>query len=106
MKPRTGKRASENGERGYAVLIVLFMVATLLLFSAVATPSILLQGKREKEQDLIWRGNQYVRAVRLFYQKNGRYAQNLDELRKGNATEEISIPFNEIQEVHLKHKDG
>jgi len=86
MKPRAGTRARENREWGYAVLLVLFLVATLLLFSAVATPSILLQGRREKEQDLIWRGNQYVRAVRLFYQKNGRYPQNVDELRKGNAT--------------------
>jgi len=86
VKPRTGMRASEKRERGYAVLIVLFMVATLLLFSAMATPSILLQGRREKEQDLIWRGNQYVRAVRLFYQKNGRYPQNVEELTKPSAT--------------------
>jgi hypothetical protein len=86
MKPRIGMRARGNRERGYAVLIVLFLVATLLLFSTVATPSILLQGRREKEQDLIWRGNQYMRAVRLFYQKNGRYPQSMEELIKPNAT--------------------
>jgi hypothetical protein len=49
----------------------------------VAAPSILNTGRREKEQELIWRGNQYVRGIRLYYQKNGRYPQNREELVKG-----------------------
>ena len=28
------------------------------------------------------------------------------QVRKGQATEEVTIPFTEIQEVRLKHKDS
>ena len=58
------------------------MVASLILLAAIATPRILTQGRREKEQEAIWRGNQYMRAIRLYYRKNGRYPQTLDDLKK------------------------
>lgn len=61
------------------------MVATMLLLAATATPNILTQGRRLREQETIWRGNQYVRAIRLYYQKNRQYPSNLDDLTKGNA---------------------
>jgi len=32
---------------------------------------------------MIWRGNQWVRAVRLYYHKKGAYPQNVDDLEKG-----------------------
>ena len=60
-------------------------MATLLLLVAMATPSVLTQGRREREQELIWRGNQYVRAIRLYYQKTGRYPQTQEDLIKPNA---------------------
>jgi hypothetical protein len=77
------KRRAE--ESGYALLMAMFLVATIILMAAVATPNILTQGKREKEQELVWRGNQYVRAFRLYFRKNGRYPQRLEDLTKGDA---------------------
>lgn len=74
-----------KAEGGYAVLLAIFMVATMLLLAAVATPNILTQGRRLREQEAIWRGNQYVRAIRLYYQKNGKYPSSLDDLAKPNA---------------------
>jgi hypothetical protein len=87
---RTQKRLraghpKSGGESGYALLLVIFMVATLFLFAAAANPNVVTQGRRLKEEEMIWRGNQYVRAVRLFYAKNGRYPQSLEELTKPNA---------------------
>ncbi|MGH9714786.1 MAG: hypothetical protein ACRD5M_15945 [Candidatus Acidiferrales bacterium] len=32
---------------------------------------------------MIWRGNQYKRAIRLYFRKTGHYPQNLDDLEKG-----------------------
>jgi hypothetical protein len=55
----------------------------MLLLAFAAAPSILNQGRREREQQLIWRGNQYVRGVRLYFQKNGRFPQTMEELTKG-----------------------
>ena len=74
-----------EGEGGYAVLLAIFLVATMLLLAAAATPNVLTQGRRLREQEAIWRGNQYVRAIRLYYQKNGKYPTSLEDLGKPNA---------------------
>jgi hypothetical protein len=70
-------------EAVYALLLAIFLSASLFLLAFAAAPSILNQGRREREQQLIWRGNQYVRGIRLFFQKNGRFPQNKEELLKG-----------------------
>jgi hypothetical protein len=79
---RKPRQTNRNGEGGYALLMVLFLVATLLIFATVATLKTHTEGQREKEEELAWRGNQYVRAVRLFYKKNGRFPQSIDDLTK------------------------
>ena len=71
-------------QRGYALLMAIFLVATMILLATVVTPSVLTEGRREREQEAIWRGNQYVRAIQLYYRKNGRYPQTVDDLIKGN----------------------
>jgi hypothetical protein len=74
------RRASR--ERGYALLMVMFIAA--IMFASVMTiaPNILTQGKREKEAEMIWRGKQYVRGVKLYYRKLGRFPTSLDDLTK------------------------
>jgi hypothetical protein len=74
-----------RGDGGYAVLFAIFMVATMLLLAATATPNILIQGRRLREQEAIWRGNQYVRAIRLYYQKNRKYPSSLDDLTSASV---------------------
>jgi hypothetical protein len=81
----TSKRTYRRGESGYALLFVIFLVASIMLLAAAASPNVLTEGRRQKEQEMVWRGNQYVRAVSLFYRKNGRYPQSLEELAKPNA---------------------
>jgi hypothetical protein len=39
-------------------------------------------GKREQEKEMIWRGKQYVRGVKLYYRKMGRFPTSLDDLTK------------------------
>jgi len=74
-----------KAEAGYAVLLAIFLVATMLLLASAATPNILTQGRRLREQEAIWRGNQYVRAIRLYFQKSGKYPASLEDLTKANA---------------------
>jgi hypothetical protein len=57
----------------------------MFVMASVAAPSILNNARRQREQELIWRGNQYVRGIRLYFQKNGRLPQNKEELLKGTA---------------------
>jgi hypothetical protein len=82
---KSSRSAPGTREGGYAVLLAIFMVATMLLLAAAATPNIITQGRRLREQEAIWRGNQYVRAIRLYYQKNGMYPSSLEDLTKANA---------------------
>jgi hypothetical protein len=82
MKARRQRTVPNRSERGYALLMVIFL-GTLLLLSAMAiAPNILTEGKREKEKEMIWRGKQYARGVKLYYRKMGRFPTTLDDLTK------------------------
>ena len=75
----------ENRRRkqaGYTLLMAVFMVATMLILAAATAPNILTQGRREKEEDMIWRGQQYARAIGLYYRKFGKYPTKVDDLVK------------------------
>jgi hypothetical protein len=69
-------------EEGYALMMVIFFTALLLIATTVAAPRILQEGKREKEKEMIWRGRQYVRGVKLYYRKMGRFPTSIDDLTK------------------------
>jgi type II secretory pathway pseudopilin PulG len=69
-----------NKAQGYALLMVCFLVALMVIATAAAVPSILTEGRRVKEAEMIWRGEQYARAVRLYYRKYGRFPQSIEEL--------------------------
>jgi type II secretory pathway pseudopilin PulG len=77
--PRSFLKAQRR-EAGYALLMVVFLSAVLLIAAVAAAPNLLTQGTREREEELIWRGGQYARAVRLYYRKHGRFPQSLDDL--------------------------
>ena len=85
-RPRTlicrGTRKS-GGDSGFAYLMALFLVFTIIIASQVAVQNLLTMGRRDKETDMIWRGNQYARAIRLYYRKTGHYPQTIDDLEKG-----------------------
>src|SRR5580698_5493145 len=80
MTAGVSNRIPKRGERGYALLMVIFLVATLMVFAVAGSISVKTEGQREKEDELAWRGNQYVRAIRFFYKKNGRFPKTMDEL--------------------------
>lgn len=82
MKARCTFRQARRGESGYALLMVIFLAGAMLIATAVVAPNLLTQGRREREDELIWRGQQYARAVRLYYRKYGRFPQSLEDLTK------------------------
>ena len=61
--------------------MLMFAVFIITLGLLVAVPVWQTELQREKEEELIFRGNQYVEAVRIYVQKNpGRYPASLKEL--------------------------
>src|SRR5580704_6740840 len=67
---------------GYAILLVSFLTALMLLTVIVAAPAVRTERRREQEEEMIWRGKQYVHAIKLYYRKNGRFPTNIDDLTK------------------------
>ena len=82
MKHISPKRMGKRGQRGYALLMIMFFLAILVLSMAAATPTVINDLTREKVADMVWRGKQYVRGIRLYYQKAHRFPTQLDDLTK------------------------
>lgn len=76
------KYRGRRGERGYALLMVAFAATLMLIAAMTVAPGIKANRKREQEKEMIWRGNQYVRGVMMYYRKNGKYPTSLDDLMK------------------------
>ena len=79
-----GRKLSARNRRqqGYALLLVIFMTTIVLLLATMAAPNIQTNGQREKEKEMIWRGKQYARGVKLYYRKMGRFPTSIDDLTK------------------------
>lgn len=79
-----GVRAWRAG--GFTYLTVLFIVAILMTGLALVGEVWETAAKREKETELLFVGNQYRRAIALFYEKTPggvkRYPRALEELLK------------------------
>jgi len=68
--------------RGYAFLVLMMIVTILLISLTAALPSIYTAGQREKEKELIFRGDEYARAILFFHRQFGRFPSSIDELLK------------------------
>ncbi|MGB8063107.1 MAG: hypothetical protein WCF26_14520 [Candidatus Sulfotelmatobacter sp.] len=72
------------GERGYILLVLLLAVALLTIALLATVQGVAFELKRDREEEMIHRGAQYARAVRLFVQKFHRYPGSIEELEKTN----------------------
>lgn len=84
-RPRAGGRSGEAGrEGGYTLVIVVLAIAIMSILMGVAVQTVEFQMRREREAELIFRGEQYVEAIRLFRMKYGRYPMRLKEIWEAN----------------------
>lgn len=61
--------AGQGNQRGYAMAALLVGLSVMAVLMTVALPVWSHAVRREKEEELIWRGNQYMRAIGLFQRK-------------------------------------
>jgi type II secretory pathway pseudopilin PulG len=79
--PRGPAGPPAGERRGYVFIMLLVLLAVLAIGLTVAYPVWRTQIQREKEEELIFRGRQYVEAVRLYQAQNpGRLPKSLREL--------------------------
>jgi hypothetical protein len=82
MRQGRHKNRANRGESGYALVLVMFFLALLVLSMAAAAPTVLSNIQREREAEMVWRGKQYTRGIRMYYLKMNRFPTSLDDLTK------------------------
>ena len=82
MKNKFAPTNARNKQGGYALLLVVFLLALVVVGTMSISLRVLTQGQREKEQEMIWRGKQYTRGIKLYYRKLGRFPNSMDDLVK------------------------
>jgi type II secretory pathway pseudopilin PulG len=73
-----------SGDEGFVLLALLVLIFILLLTLSIAAPKIAMALKREREIETKHRADQYVRAIRVFYRKNGHYPTSMEQLENTN----------------------
>jgi hypothetical protein len=54
-----------------------------MIIAMMATvPNLLTQGRRDQEQEMVWRGQQYSRAIGLYYKKFQKYPTKIEDLTR------------------------
>jgi type II secretory pathway pseudopilin PulG len=79
---RPHRRSGTPGERGVAFLILMMILTILLISLTAALPDIYTQGQREREKELIFRGNEYARAIMLYHRQFNRFPTSVKDLLK------------------------
>ncbi|MGC2418563.1 MAG: hypothetical protein WA434_12520, partial [Candidatus Acidiferrales bacterium] len=83
--PANGRASAgtRSSEAGYAYIIALAIIVATIIGSQVVLENLITQSRREREAQTIWCGNQWARAIRLYYHKTGHYPQSIDDLETG-----------------------
>lgn len=76
-----GREDAGLGETGFAMAGLLVVIGVMSVFLSVLAPSWSHMAKREREAELVFRGEQYARAVELYQRRYvGAYPPDLDTL--------------------------
>jgi type II secretory pathway pseudopilin PulG len=82
-RPEVSARRRQR-ESGAMLLAVLFLMAMMVITALAIAPAFVQQAKRDREEEMIHRGTEYMRAIKKFYKKFGRYPANLEQLESTN----------------------
>jgi type II secretory pathway pseudopilin PulG len=77
-------RRPKPSEEGYMLVTVMFILAILMISMTALAPAIKKSIQRDREVELMHRGKQYARAVKLYYKQFGAYPTSVDILLKAN----------------------
>lgn len=78
------RRLSGSRERGYIMMMLLLTIALMIIMAAAIAPTIAFEIRRDREEEMIHRGVQYSRAIRMYYKKFARYPTKIEDLENTN----------------------
>ncbi|MGH9661460.1 MAG: hypothetical protein ACRD96_23135, partial [Bryobacteraceae bacterium] len=73
-----------RGDEGFAMLLVFVMAASIGILLFLEMPRVAFEAQRNREQLLIERGEQYTRAIQVFFRKHKKYPATIEELENLN----------------------
>ncbi len=71
-------------ERGFAMAALLVAMTVMAIMMGVLLPAWRTQVQREREAELVFRGQQYVQAIELYSRRYGGFPTSLDSLTSQN----------------------
>lgn len=79
-----GRSVMNSGERGYALVGLMGVMLFALILTTAAAPKIKYEAQREREEEMLWRGQQIQKALMLFSMaRQNQYPRELKELVEG-----------------------
>ena len=83
LEIKRGTETERQGEQGFLLVGLIVAIFLILLALGVAAPKVAQNLRREREVEAIHRGNQYVRAIRLYTKRGtGPYPATIEQLEK------------------------
>src|SRR5262249_47000277 len=67
-------------DAGFSLAALIFFLTAASIFIAAAVPSYQMRAKREMEEELIFRGEEYMRAIQKYQRRFGVYSVTVDQL--------------------------
>ncbi len=72
-------------DAGFSLAALIFFATAASILAAAAVPAYQMQAKRELEEELIFRGEEYTRAIQKYQRKFGIYPTSVDQLVETNG---------------------
>lgn len=83
--PASDRRPGSTTDRGYIMVVLLVAMAVGAIWMSALLPAWRQQVQRQREEDLIFIGEQYAKSIVLYQMKNqGAYPPNVEALVSGN----------------------
>src|SRR6201993_4698923 len=80
-------------DAGFSLAALIFFAAAASIVAAAAVPAYQMQAKREREKELIFRGQEYTRAIQKYQRKFGVYPSSVDQLVQTNNLRFLRKPY-------------
>src|SRR6266478_85325 len=80
-------------DAGFSLSALIFFATAASILAAAAVPAYQMQAKRERERELIFRGEEYTRAIQKYQRKFGVYPSSIDQLVQTNGLRFLRRPY-------------
>jgi type II secretory pathway pseudopilin PulG len=71
---------NRDRQQGFALAALICIITAALIVTAAVVPAYVMQAKRERERELIFRGEEYVRAIEKYQRKYQAFPGSIDDL--------------------------